>query len=141
MLGAGSVVVAAIVLTSLDRTLYFNPPDQDRTRWEHPTAGVVLVAIAAALETALTYAVLVARSPRRTWVRALLGLGLMAPWGLVVSEVVVHAPVFWLLHVAWVWLVCVGLALAALSSGALELLAFVRARRHDALAASRRTKS
>jgi hypothetical protein len=131
VLGAGCLTVAAIVATSLDRRLYF-ADQEERGGWEHPTGGVVLVALAAALETAVAYAVLVTRSPGRTWVRALLGLALMAPLGLVVSEVVVQAPVFWLVHAAWVWLVSVALAIAVLASGAAELLAFVRGRRQGA---------
>ena len=130
VLAAGSVAIAAIVWTSLDRNLYFADRDQDRRSWEHPTGGVVLVAIAAALETALAYAVLVARRPRPMWVRALSGLVLLAPLYLVVSEVVVHAPMFWLLHVAWISLVSVALAIAALVSGAVEARSSLRNKRH-----------
>jgi hypothetical protein len=85
--------------------------------------------IATAFETALAYAVLVTRSPRRTWIRALLGLALLAPVGLVVSEAIVEAPTFWWLHAAWVGLLSSGLALAALVFGAAEAFSSLRRKR------------
>jgi hypothetical protein len=129
VLGAGAVAIAAIVLTSLDRKLYFVYRGQDRIGSEHPTGAVLLVVIAAALETAVAYAVVVARSPSRAWARALSGLALLAPFGLVVSEVVVDAPVFWRLHMAWLGLVSAALAITAVVSGAVEAVALRRGKR------------
>lgn len=122
VLGAGALAVAAIVYTSLDPKLY---RVEDRRGWEHPTVDVAVLALAAALETALAHAVFLGRTPGRAWVRALLGLVLIAPFGLVVSEVRRHDPWFWWVHLAWVSLVSASFVIAALLSFAHEAIAWL----------------
>lgn len=122
VLGAGALAVVAIVYTSLDPKLY---RVEDRRGWEHPTVDVAVLALAAALETALAYAVLLGRTPRRAWLRALMGLALIAPFGLVVAEVRRHDPWFWWVHLAWVSLVSTAFVVAALVSLALAVIAWL----------------
>jgi len=122
VLGAGVLAVAAIVYTSLDARFY---RADDRRGWEHPTLDVAVLALAALLETALAYAVLLGRTPGQAWLRALIGLVLLAPFGLVVSEVRRHDPWFWWVHLAWVSLVSASFLIAALVSFAHEAIAWL----------------
>jgi len=120
VIGAGLAAIVIIVASSLNRDAYFYYRFQDRARWEYPTGGVVLVAAVTAIETAIAYAVLAIKRPGRMWMRALAGLGVMVPWGWCVSEVIVHLPGFWIMHVLWVWLLIVVFGLAALVSAGLH---------------------
>jgi len=55
-------------------------------------------------------------------------LALLVPWGWWVSEFVVHAPGFWLLHIVWVWLIIATVAIAAVVSGGAHAYSLFRER-------------
>lgn len=80
--------------------------------------------MAVLLETALAYFVLALRRPWRLWARAVVGLAVLVPWGWWVSEFVVHAPGYWILHMLWVWILIVLLALSALLSAGTHIYAW-----------------
>jgi hypothetical protein len=120
IVGAGLAVITAIVGLSLDRRMYFFYRFQDEAKWEYPTGGVLLVVVACVIETAILFCAIVPVRPGRVWSRALAGLVVMIPWALVASEVVIHAPGFWLAHILWVWCVVASLAIACLVSGSVH---------------------
>jgi hypothetical protein len=118
IVGAGLASLTWIVATSLDRRSYFYYGFQDRYgQWEYPTAGVAMVAFATLCETALLYFVFGLTKPGRIWTRGFVALLILAPWSWWVSEFIVHAPGYWLLHVLWVWLVIASLAVGVVASG------------------------
>lgn len=130
VLGAGLIAIAAIVSASLDPTTYFFDRPQGLANWKYPASGVALATIAVALETAVAYAVLVVRRPGRTWMRALIGLAVLAPWGWGVSRSsMFHAPWYVSLHVLWIWSMIGVLALAASVSGLVHTYSRLRERR------------
>lgn len=128
ILGAGAIAVASIILNSLDRTAYFYYRFQDRTKWEHPTVGVAILAGAAVLETGVAYWVFGMARPGRVWRRALLGLAVLTPWGWFLGLTVIHAPGFYIIHFLWVWLLMVSLACGAALSGGSHLYGLLRER-------------
>ena len=123
VIGAGVVALIWMVVTSLDRNSYFYYLRQDRSRWEYPTSSVAFIGVAMALETILAYFVLARERPWRMWARALAGLGILVPWGWWISEFIVHAPGYWIVHILWVWLLIALLALSALLSGVADTYA------------------
>lgn len=96
IVGGGLTALTWIVSISFDRRSYFYYRFEDRTQWEHPTAGVALIAFATLFETALLYFVFGLAKPGRVWARACLALWILAPWSWWVSEFIVHAPGYWL---------------------------------------------
>ena len=115
-LGVGLTAITLIVLTSLSPKNYFFYRLEDRDKWTYPLAGVALVVGLIVLETAFTYLVFMARRPRPLSLRALLGLLVLGPWGCFVAMWVVHAPMFYLLHIVYVWLLIAIIAFALLIS-------------------------
>ena len=128
VLGAGLIAMVTVVLASLDRRLYFAYREVDRARWEYPTTGVLLVVAAVALETAVAYGVFLGRRPPHMWARALLGLGVLIPITLAVGLLIVHTPMFWLMHVAWLWGLDLAISVAMLVSGSGHAWSVLRAR-------------
>jgi hypothetical protein len=129
---AGLSALVWIVGTSLDPKSYFSYARQGRTGWEHPTSSVAFIAVAVILETALAYFVFALRRPWHIWARALVGLAVLAPWGWWVSEFVVHAPGYWILHIMWVWLLIALLTVGAMFSGARHTFVWGMSKRSNA---------
>jgi hypothetical protein len=103
-LGMALTAIAATIVLSLNPKNYFFYRIEDRDKWTYPLTGVALIVALMLVETALTYLVFTARRPRLLWIRALLGLLILGPWGLFVAMWIVHAPLFYLLHIVYVWL-------------------------------------
>jgi hypothetical protein len=106
-LGAALTAITVTIVVSLNPRNYFYYRLEDREKWTYPLAGVALIVALILLETALTYLVFTARRPSLLWIRALLGLLILGPWGFFVAMWVVHAPMFYLLHIVYVWLLIV----------------------------------
>ena len=115
---AGILAVTTIVAISLDPDAYFYYCDADRSTWRHPTEGVVITAVFTVIETGIAYLVLGVRRGGRVWMRALLALLLLVPWGGFLLQGVVHAPVFYMLHILWIWVLIGCMAVAVVVSGA-----------------------
>jgi hypothetical protein len=122
----GLFAVVTIVTSSYNPDAYFHYAHKPRPPWEHPTTSVALVVGAAVLEVGILYAALRLRRPKRLWMRSLVGLGIITPWALAISEYVVHMPGYWLLHLLWVWAVLLGLLLLAVGSACLHAYSALR---------------
>jgi hypothetical protein len=113
------VAVTAITLTivlSLNPKNYFFHHFEDRSKWTYPIGGVALIVALILVETFLTYLVFTKRRPRLLWTRAFLALLILGPWGSYVAMWVVHVPMFYLLHIVYVWLLIAIIALALVVS-------------------------
>jgi hypothetical protein len=115
-LGVALTAITVTLVASLNPKNYFFYRLEDRDKWTYPLAGVALILAFILLETAFTYLLFTARRPRLLWIRALLGLLILGPWGFFVAMWVVHAPMFYLLHIAYVWLLIAITALALVVS-------------------------
>ena len=115
-LGVALTAITMTIVASLNPKNYFFYRPEDREKWTYPLAGVALIIALMLLETALTYCVLTARRPRLLWIRALVGLLILGPWGCFVAMWVVHAPVFYHLHIMYVWLLLAITAVALVVS-------------------------
>jgi hypothetical protein len=118
VVGAGACALAAIVTSSLDRNAYFYYRHMSRPPWEYPTALVLFVVLATVAETGVAYALFARTRVQPLWKPAALALLALVPWGMVLSEWVIHSPGFWLLHLSWLWLLIAVIAVAATISGA-----------------------
>jgi hypothetical protein len=103
-LGVALTAITMTIVASLSPKNYFFYRLEDPDKWTYPLAGVALIVALILLETALIYLVFTARRPRLPWTRALLGLLIRGPWGFFVAMWVVHAPMLYLLHIVYVWL-------------------------------------
>ena len=95
---------------------YFRHGSDARANWTWRPLPVAIVCAAMAAEAAVLHAVWFARAAR-AWKRALLALAFVTPWALLVSLAFMHLPRFVHLHIVWVWLVLVGLAVTVLVDG------------------------
>jgi hypothetical protein len=104
---AGVCMATVIIRNSLDPANYFRYGFERHVEreWEHPTFGVALVALATLLEAAATYFVFAVGRPGRVWMRGAGMLFVLVPWNAIMSDAVVHAPGFYILHVLWLWAV------------------------------------
>jgi len=129
ILGAGAVTAVTIFSLSLDSTLYFHYPSGHGRPWEYPSLGVAIVEGATVLETAIAYWIFGSRTRARIWPRALVGTAVLIPWGCILGVGVIHAPIFYLVHLLWVWVMIAVAALAVLTSGAIHILEWIQAHR------------
>lgn len=121
-------VIVWILVVSLNRETYFHYRFQDRTRWEYPLVGVLVIVIATIIEGAISYWVLARKSPGRVWMRALVGLLVVGPWGWLLGIAIMHAPGFYFVHVRWAWALVLVLAGSVVVSGGLHGVEAVRAK-------------
>jgi len=127
---AAALVIAFSTWISLDAGNYFFYTDQDRQRWQHPTAHFLIVCALYLVE-----ALFVAKAVKlgsRLWPRTLIATLLFLPWVAFSSLFVVHAPVYLHVHIVWTWLLLAVLVLATLGSGIRHLQKVVRGRPVDA---------
>jgi len=87
-----------------------------RSPWEYPTVLVAFVVMATMAETGVAYAVFAKRRASPLWKPAALALLALVPWGMLLSEWVIHSPVFWMLHLVWLWLLIATIGWAAVLS-------------------------
>jgi hypothetical protein len=127
--------VAAAVWFTIDS---FNPEHYFRYAhratqepWSHPTGAVVLVALFTVLEAWLFYVVFHERRESSIWMRALIGLIILAPWCVFITMFVMHAPGFILLHARWVWSLLLVLVVIFVVSGSGALMRARQARMSD----------
>ena len=125
VIGIGSAALITILVVSLNRNAYFYYRTQDRTQWAYPAFSVLVVGMSIVVETAVTYAVF-GLDIGRMWQRAFVGLTLLLPWALYTSAVFIHMPVFWLLHILWIWLVVACLAVGGVASAIMHSFAVIR---------------
>ncbi len=116
------VIVFATVL-SLKPELYFFYEPEDRAQWRHPTGAFLLFVAFFIAEAALLAWALRIDPGRRIWRRALAATLLLTPWALLCAALVVHAPYFMILHIVWVWLLLLTLAIATVVSAIRNLTA------------------
>ena len=128
VVAAGSVAAVTIVAVSLNPDNYFFYRFQDRTSWRHPTAFVLVTILLIATETWIAWQALAAAEFRRLWARALPSIGFLVLFAWAFMFTVIHAPGFHIVHVLWLWLLTLGLAGAAVLSGASALYERLRER-------------
>lgn len=94
----------------------------------YPTVFVLVTILLSATETWIAWRALAAAEFRRLWARALPSIGFLVimTWALLFT--VIHAPGFHIVHVVWLWLLTLGLAGAAVLSGASALYEKLRER-------------
>ena len=103
-------------------------PDEPTAKWTYPIAGVAVIVALVLAETAFTYSVFTARRPRSFLVRATIGLLVLGAWGSALLVAIVHAPMFYMLHLLHVWLLVAAVALALGVSLARQGLRWLRPR-------------
>jgi hypothetical protein len=127
VVAAGSMAAVMIVAVSLNPDTYFFYRFQDRTRWRYPTVFVLVTILLSAAETWIAWRALAEPEFRRLWARALPSSGFLVVLAWALLFTVIHAPGFHIVHVLWLWLLTLGLAGAAVLSGASALYQKLRA--------------
>ena len=113
-LGWGAVVAIHVALVSLDRATYFADRESLRHEWSHPTDTVAAMVVLTVVEAAALHVCLGLNRAALSRTRVAAALLLLIPWGLILTAGVIHAPGFYIVHVAWVWFL-IGILLIALT--------------------------
>ena len=126
---AGLGAVGFVVFLSLDPDSYFFYTPEARAAWTFSPGHVAMVCGIMIAEAAIWGAALISTRPRYLWLRSLLALVLLVPWGLFTVQIVMHAPRYVHFHHLWLWLVILSLVVAAIASGTMHIVTFTRQRR------------
>jgi hypothetical protein len=101
-----SAMVAAVgfdIHLSLDPDKYFYYVPEDRADWQYDLTSVAFVVAAMLAAGSASLAALVSSRPRALWLRCLIGLALLVPWGLFSAMFVMHMPGYEIVHIIWIW--------------------------------------
>lgn len=129
VLAATAGAIGFTLYLSLDPDSYFFYTAEDRARWQFRPGHVLLVCVVMLVEALTWGAALLSTRPARLWVRCLVALAALIPWGLYTFQIVMHAPVYVHFHHLWLWLVILSLAVTAIASGTMNAVSFARQRR------------
>ena len=129
VLAATAGAVGFTLYLSLDPDSYFFYTAEDRARWQFRPGHVLLVCGVMLAEALIWGAALLSIRPRCLWVRCLLALAVLVPWGLYTIQIVMHAPVYVHFHHLWLWLVILSLVVTAIASGTMHAVSLARERR------------
>ena len=108
--------VAFDVHLSLDPDQYFYYGHQERADWQYNPANVAFVATFMLAAGSLAFGALAVPRPRALWLRCMIALAVLVPWGLFSSMFVLHMPSYVLFHILWVWSLIALLILIGVSS-------------------------
>jgi hypothetical protein len=114
---------------SLDPDNYFFYTAEDRARWQFSFGHVLLVCGIMLAEAVIWGVALLSTRPKHLWVRSLIALLVLVPWGLYTIQFVMHTPVYVHFHHLWLWLVILSLAVTAVASGTMHAVSIARVRR------------
>lgn len=117
-----------MVVTSISPDNYFYYRHDAQRDWSYPTTGVVIACLAVLGETTVAATVLRTSLSGRFWKRGLVALVLLALWAMPATAFVVHAPVFLLIHHAWLLLLLAFLGIGVAFSGLIALTTALRLR-------------
>lgn len=129
VLMATAGAIGFVLYLSLNPDRYFFYTAEDRARWQYSTEHVLLVCGIMLAEGLISGAALLSTRPGRLWVRCLIALAVLIPWGLYTIQIVMHAPVYVHFHHLWLWLVILSLVVTAIASGTMNAVSFARQRR------------
>src|SRR5262245_25671590 len=116
LVATASAIGFALYL-SLDPDNYFFYNAEDRARWRFSPGHVLLVTGVMLAEALIWCAALLIIRPRRLWLRSLIALFVLIPWGLYTLRYVMHTPVYVHFHHLWLWLVILSLFGTVVVSG------------------------
>ena len=129
VLAATAGAIGFALYLSFDPDSYFFYTAEDRARWRFSTGHVLLVCGIMLAEAVIWGAALLSTFPRRLWLRCLLALAVLVPWGLYTLQIVMHAPLYVHFHHLWLWLVILSLVIGAITSGTIHAVSLARQRR------------
>ncbi len=110
------LAIANIIRLSLNPDNYFFYQSDNRLDWTHPTLGVTFICLIVTTEGLFAWLTLFGPVPKSNLARRLTGLILFAPWVMLSSMFVVHAPVHVLFHILWVWAIAICLLIGVIFS-------------------------
>ena len=114
--GLTLIALAAITAISLNPDFYYFRTPEDREHWYHPTGSFRVFCAFIVGEALLLAWALKIESRRRFWKRTALAALLFAPWAMLSSLFVVHAPGYMHFHILWVWAILGTLVITTLIS-------------------------
>ncbi|WP_129582940.1 hypothetical protein [Solilutibacter tolerans] len=111
--GLALIALAAITAISLNPDSYYFRNPEDREHWHHPTGSFLVFCGFIVGEAVLLAWAMRLEPQRRIWKRSIMAAALLAPWAMLTSVFVVHAPGYMHFHIIWVWAVLAALVLAS----------------------------
>jgi hypothetical protein len=129
VLAVAAGAIGFAVYLSLDPDSYFFYTRDTRDSWTFSPRHVALVCVIMLVEAVIWGAALLSVRPKHLWLRCVFALIVLVPWGLFTIQIVMHAPRYVHFHHLWLWLVILSLVVAAIASGTMHVVSFVRQRR------------
>src|SRR6266850_3938284 len=129
VVAAAAGAVGFVVFLSLDPDSYFFYTPEDRAARTFSPWHVALVCCVMVAEAVIWAAALISRRPKFLWLRSLLALIVLVPWGLFTIQIAMHAPRYVRFHHLWLWFVILSLVIAAIASGTMHAISLARQRR------------
>ena len=89
--------------------------------WQYPLYGVSVALAFSLVELAIAWAILRPRSYSRSWKRALAASGVFLALSLGFSATIMHAPLFWVAYILWLYVVFLVSVVVLIASGVAAL--------------------
>jgi hypothetical protein len=129
VVAASVAAIAFAFYLSLDRDSYFFYTEEQRANWKFSPWHISFVCAIMLAEAVVWCMALLSRWPRYLWLRCVLALVVLVPWGLYTFQIVMHAPRYVHFHHLWLALVILSLLVTALLSGTMQIVSISRQRR------------